>query len=93
MKNECIAETEPSWSIRKTERMLVVNFWVSVMVMVLCLATAVANWRMAGERAVLFSWVEKLQQRVIALEAAVKERQTVQPLPEAQTPPADRTKE
>lgn len=90
MKNE--PETKLRWSIEKTEHMLVVNFCVGVIVMVLCLATAVANWRMAGERAVLLSWVEKLQQRVIALEAAVKERQIVQPPPEAQTTPADRTK-
>jgi hypothetical protein len=46
MKNERIAETEPRWSIKKTERMLVVNFCARVIVMALCLATAVANWRM-----------------------------------------------
>lgn len=59
----------------RTERMLVVNFWMCVVVMLACLATAVANWRMAAERAELFAWMDQLQQRVIALEEKELERQ------------------
>lgn len=62
-------ETEPRWSVKKTERMLV-NVLVGVIVMLLSLATAAVNWKQAQARAELFAWMEQLQQRVTVLETA-----------------------
>ena len=81
-------ETEPRWSIKKTERMLVVNFWVAAIVMVLCLAMTLASWKRAAEFVEVTGKMQQIESRVVALEQEKnlhKQPNTQQPLQQPQS--------
>ena len=74
-------------------RTLVATFWVALIAVAVSSVTVVVILNERYGRAELFGWIEQLQQRVIALEVAVKELQTMQPPSKLQKQQVDQTKE
>lgn len=91
-KEDSMIEAEPRWSIKKTERMLVVNLCVGVVVMLLNLVTTVAILLNYQRQTFVLSEVADLRQRIVVLEERLQQ-QSLQPPSAVQITPADKTKE